>query len=394
MAGRKRVAVGLAVTALIMLTPGRAVAGTPGWETLPTPDPGTGHNVFLDVSGTSGSDVWAVGQYEVKPHVPRHALAAHWDGATWRNVEVPMPAGKNDVDLAGVAAIAPDDVWAVGTAGTTNDLRIATLITHWDGASWKIVPSPNVGDENTPNHLTAVTAAGPDDVWAVGYAHQNAVSRPIAQHWDGRSWTLVPLPSPGAGHSVLSGVAARASDDVWAVGYAPSRTTGHQIEPYVVHFDGRAWTRVDTPNGGANGTWLTDVAVGPSGQVYAVGDWRWRTWAGSLTAKAAVMRYDGTRWDYVNVPSFDIEGTSVGDVAIAPDGEVWLTGSSRTGENFARLSGGTWQLIAGADPSVWAGPAHEGLTIAGDRVWMVGSYVPSNDNVNSRTYAERSPALS
>ncbi|MGN9846139.1 hypothetical protein ACTMTI_49305 [Nonomuraea sp. H19] len=361
---------------------------------MPTPNPGTGHNVFFDVSGTSGSDVWAVGQHEVKPHVPRYALAAHWDGTTWRNMEVPRPANKNDVDLAAVAAIAPDDAWAVGSAGSTSGLQTVTLITHWDGASWRIVPSPNAGDANTPNHLTAVAAAGRDDVWAVGYAHENAVSRPIAQHWDGRSWTLVPLPSPGTGHSVLSGVAVRASDDVWAVGYAPSRTSGHQIEPYVVHWDGRASTRVDTPNGGANGTWLTDVAVGPSGEVYATGAWRWRTWAGSLTAKAAVMRYDGTRWGYINVPSFDIEGTSVGDVAIAPDGQVWLTGSSRTGESFARLSGGTWQLIAGADPSVWAGPAHEGLTIAGSRVWMVGSYVPSNDNLNSRTYAERSPELS
>lgn len=60
---------------------------------------------------------------------------------------------------------------------------------------------------------------------------------------------------------MLSGVTARAFDDVWAVGYAPSRTSGHQIEPYVVHWDGRSWTRVGTPNGGANGTWLTDVAA-------------------------------------------------------------------------------------------------------------------------------------
>ncbi|MEU6720307.1 hypothetical protein ABZ897_53400 [Nonomuraea sp. NPDC046802] len=111
MAGRKRVFAGLAVTALIMLTPGPAVAGTPGWETLPTPSPGTGHNVS-DVSGTSGGDVWTVGQYEVKAHVPRYALAAHWDGARWRNVEAPRPVDQDYVDLAGVAAIAPDDAWA------------------------------------------------------------------------------------------------------------------------------------------------------------------------------------------------------------------------------------------------------------------------------------------
>lgn len=47
----------------------------------------------------------------------------------------------------------------------------------------------------------------------------------------------------------------------------------------MLHWDGQSWTRVDTPNGGQTGTWLTDVAVSPTGEVFATGDWRWRTWA-------------------------------------------------------------------------------------------------------------------
>ncbi|MGP4105042.1 hypothetical protein ACTWPW_62350, partial [Nonomuraea sp. KM90] len=296
-------------------------------------------------------------------------------------------------DLAGVAAIAPDDAWAVGTAGTTYDLDVNSLITHWDGASWQIVPSPHVGSATTPNHLTAVAAVGPDDVWAVGYASLDSTTTPIAQHWDGRTWTLVPLPVPGTGHTVLSGVAVRASNDVWAVGYAPSRTAGHHIEPYVVHWDGRAWSRVDTPNNGADGTWLTDVAISPSGDVYASGARRWYTWQGGLTGSAALMRYDGTAWSYVNVPSFDSEGTSVGDVAVAANGEVWLAGFGRTITGFARLSNGTWQLIEGANPEVWWGPGHQGLAIVGNRLWSVGSSYPT-ENDNARTYVERSPELS
>lgn len=382
---------GAVAAALVLLAPGQATAGTPGWEAMTTPNPGTGHNVLYDVSGTSATDVWAVGQYEVRPHIPRYPVAVHWDGDAWRTTEVPVPAGMNDVDLSAVAAVAPDDVWAVGSAGSASGPPTTSLITHWDGSSWQLVPGPDLGGSNGISHLTGVAAAGPDDVWAVGYVHQDAVSRPVAQHWDGRAWTVVPVPAPGAGHSRLSSVAARSSDDVWAVGYAPSRSAGHVLEPYVLHWDGRAWSRVDTPNGGAEGTWLTDVAIGPSGEVWATGAWRWRTWAGSLTSKAAVMRYNGSTWSYVNVPSFDIEGTSVGDVAVAADGDVWLTGSSRTGESFARLSQGTWRLVEGADPPAWAGPAHEGLAVVGGRVWMVGSFVPSGGDINSRTYAERSP---
>lgn len=392
MAGHMRLAVGLAAAALIMMAPGQALAESPGWQTLPTPNPGTGHNEFLDVSGNSANDIWAVGQYEVKPHVPRYALAAHWDGTTWRNVEVPKPEGKNNVDLAGVAAIAPDDVWAVGTAGTTSDLSGTSLITHWDGTSWRIVPSPHVGTATTPNHLTGVAAAGPADVWAVGYVSENAPSRALALHWDGRAWTPVPLPLPGTGFTQLSGVAVRASDDVWAVGYAASRTAGHNIEPYVVHWDGRTWSRMDTPNDGADGTWLTDVAISPSGEVFASGARRWYTWEGGLTGSAALMRYNGTAWSYVNVPSFDTEGTSLGDVAVAPDGEVWLAGFGRTITGFARLSNGTWQLIEGANPGNWWGPSHQGLAIVGKRVWSVGFSNPTQDD-NARTYAERSPEL-
>ncbi|HEX4816470.1 MAG TPA: hypothetical protein VFV66_27330 [Nonomuraea sp.] len=347
--------------------------------------------MLLDVSGTGGNDIWAVGQYEVRPHVPRYPLAAHWDGTAWRKVDVPIPPGKNNVSLNAVAAIAPDDAWAVGSAGTTGDLQETTLITHWDGASWQIVPSPNVGDTNTPNQLSAVAAAGPDDVWAVGYAAENTF-RPIAQHWDGHAWTIVPLPAPETGHGVLSGVAVRASDDAWAVGYARSSTARSTTEPYVVHWDGHSWTRVQTPNSDASGTRLTDVAIAPSGQAYAVGATLWTTWEGGTTGKAAVMRYDGAHWDFVNVPSFNTEGTRVSDVTIAPDGDVWLTGSNVAGDSYARLSAGTWELVRGADVPSWSGPAEEALTMVAGRIWMVGRYYPSS-NSYAQTYAERSPVL-
>jgi hypothetical protein len=294
-----------------------------------------------------------------------------------------------------VDAVAPDDVWAVGFAGATSDLNTETLAVHWDGDAWQRVPSPNVGDAATVNELTAVDVVASDDAWAVGFVHEDAQTKPMMQHWDGASWSMVSLPDPGAGHSVLSDVAAGGPDDVWAVGYAPSRTDGHVLEPYVLHWDGESWTRVDTANGGSDGTWLTDVAVSPDGEVIATGDWLWRNWEGGLTGKAAVMRYDGTSFDYVNVPSFDIEGTSVSDVTAGPDGGFWLTGSSRTGEDYATLAAGgdTWSLVRGAEPDAWAGPARDAVALVDDRVWTSGSYVPSIDDVNSRTYVERSPAL-
>ena len=96
--------------------------------------------------------------------------------------------------LRGVAGAADNDVWAVGSVSGTNQ----SLIEHWDGSSWSIVPSPNIGE------LTAVTAVANDNVWTVGPGG--------ILHYDGSSWTQANAPA-GA-----YGIASREPDNVWAVG--------------------------------------------------------------------------------------------------------------------------------------------------------------------------------
>src|SRR3954454_23616981 len=71
-------------------------------------------------------------------------------GLAWRMVPSP-----NVVQLRGVAALATNDVWAVGGYPTT-------LIVHWDGTTWSVVSSPPTGGE-----LNAVAAVAANDIWAV-----------------------------------------------------------------------------------------------------------------------------------------------------------------------------------------------------------------------------------
>jgi hypothetical protein len=85
-------------------------------------------------------------------------------------------------------------------------------------------------------------------------------------------------------------------------------------------------------------------------------------------------------------------GNAVSDVAFSATGDLWLTGIASNGARFARLSRTRWDLIDGADPPAWAGPAQEALTIAGDRVWAVGSILPTPAD-QAKTYAERSPVI-
>lgn len=390
MVGTKLVAAAVATVLTSGLLVSPATAGTPGWEVLPTPSPGAGLNELVSVSGTSANDVWAVGSYEVKPHIPEYPAAMHWDGSSWQQFDVPVPAGATRVKLAAVDAITPGNVWAVGSTGTPAT-RSKNLITHWNGNAWDLVSAPNFGSE--ANRLNGIAAVSANDIWAVGGSDGNN-SQATMLHWDGQSWSVVGIPA--ANNSRLSDITARAANDVWAVGAATSSNPAQEIEPYVLHWDGSSWTRVTTPNTSPlrdEGVWLRDVAVGSDGTVVATGHAQSYNWIGSLENRPEMLRYDGSTWSFVTPPhGFLTKGTSIHDVAIDASGNPWITGLPTGGGSFSMLSGGAWTSFEGADPDAWRGPSIQAITVVERRVWAVGMFEPSSEEL-SKTYAERSPAM-
>jgi hypothetical protein len=51
------------------------------------------------------------------------------------------PARPVGISLNSVAAIAPDDVWAVGNGTDSNDAdNTDPAFEHWDGTQWSLVP--------------------------------------------------------------------------------------------------------------------------------------------------------------------------------------------------------------------------------------------------------------
>src|SRR5207248_2419599 len=131
---------------------------------------------------------------------------------SWKVVPSPNPGPVGNV-LYSVAAVSSTDVWAVG-----NDLgSYRDLFEHWNGSSWKVVPSPSaslLGDD-----LYSVAAVSSTDFWTVG-SHVNSTgnSDTLLEHWNGSSWKVVPGLSPGPYGDILYSVAAVSSTDVWAVG--------------------------------------------------------------------------------------------------------------------------------------------------------------------------------
>src|SRR5436190_9573578 len=109
-------------------------------------------------------------------------------GSGWQLVRSANPRENHDF-FNGVAAVAPDDVWAVGGRDelSRDHPHDHTLIEHWDGTRWSIVKSPNASGAS---RLDAIAAVGPDDIWAVGQGGDGV----LTEHWDGTSWSIVPAP--------------------------------------------------------------------------------------------------------------------------------------------------------------------------------------------------------
>lgn len=285
----RSVLVAAVLAAMVLSAPAAASAGAscgPDWSRVASPSPGTIYSVLLDVAAVGPGDAWAVGfrayldaqdQYAVSPIVER------WDGSSWSVALQPDEQGQ----LAGVFALSGDDVWAVGHTGLESpDFR--PLILHWNGHSWSRVPGPSVAMA----YLSAVGGTGPHDVWAAGTLIGTFDA--IVEHWDGTRWTVAPLPTPSSDYVALGGLAAAGRDDVWIVGSYLDRQA--RTAPLSLRWDGAAWHRVRPAAVGQEGTALADVAVDPSGHVWAVGSYA----TGGLTQALAERWTAGRGW----VPDF------------------------------------------------------------------------------------------
>jgi hypothetical protein len=134
-------------------------------------DPSSTYNHLSDVSVISGTDAWAVGSFSdgIDPDEGEvvKTLALHWDGGDWSRVWTPSPSARQNY-LEAVVSLAPDDVWAVGSATIGPEGNPRTLVLHRDGTGWSRVWSPKPRGSAGAT-LTGVSAASPTDIWAVGH---------------------------------------------------------------------------------------------------------------------------------------------------------------------------------------------------------------------------------
>ena len=231
------------------------------WSQVPGPTfaPGDVPSIFA-MAYTSESDIWAIGSLLVDEE-DLLFLFEHWDGTAWTATTVE----SGDAFLEGASADATNDAWAVGFNGAENDDSL-TLAMHWNGTSWQQVSTPSVG--SGANQLNGVLALAPNNVWAVGFSTpvappQSAATLTLIEHYDGTNWTVVPSPNVGPLNSFQSnrlfGLTANSADDIWAFGsYFASDGSGHQMT-LLLHWDGTSWTIAPSPDPHLKGKFLSDL---------------------------------------------------------------------------------------------------------------------------------------
>jgi hypothetical protein len=270
-------------------------------------------------------------------HSPAHAVAAC---QTWTAGAQPPPVGIGD-HLNAVTVRSASDTWAVGTADSHGS---HTLIEHWSGSSWSLVPSSTLfgGD------LLGVSAASPASAWAVGsFLTGKAGHRlihPLILHWNGTAWTSQAVRIPGGSAGELNGVRAVSATDIWAVGDVRD---GNQVHTLILHSDGTAWQRVNSPSPGPLSS-LDAVTASSATSAWAVGNV-----SGGSRFRTLILRWNGTTWSRVTSPNPNSDDF-LADVSATSASNAWAAGFTTVGgvdkTLVLRWNGTSWRQVTSPSP--------------------------------------------
>lgn len=349
----------IATVLALCLATSAALAQTPFTVVkTPNPNPHGYQNGLSSISGSSPSDIWAVGQ-----------SVLHFNGKKWMAFSAPDIDGGAVNNLESVVDVAPNNVWAVGYVNLDED-NPGQLIEHYDGTAWSIDPGPQIPTGDVP-YLESVTAISASDIWATGsiliypgqaffplFEHYDGTAWTAetegffdtfmfgisadatndvwavgtggaANHYDGNTWNVVPMTVPGLGENAFFSVTALAPNNVWAVGfYVEQQDESRPRITLIEHWNGKSWQVVSSPNpgGSANSNVLYGITSISANDIWAYGA---SLNIASDLQSTLVLHWDGNSWTVVPSPDtpkgrpdthFLFGGT------VFPTGDLWLVG--------------------------------------------------------------------
>ncbi len=264
------------------------------------------------------------------------ALAATW------TVGQPPPAGLPSGHLKAVGCSSAGTCMAVGYY---NGVDVSSgpsqfpMAETWNGSSWTLAPVPAPpGDDGTTDlgsQLLAVSCSGASACVAVGDSAPinggTGTSTPFTEIWDGHTWTLGPalsLTGELDGVSCTSATACTAVGDVITNG-------GNTQNALVERWNGTVWTRQTTPAAGLYVS-LASVSCTSATACLAVG----QDIPGTLLVgdRALAEVWNGSAWR-VTAVSLPAYGAFYSELTSVSCTAAWACTAIGTDDNFLLTTG-------------------------------------------------------
>ncbi|MFA1545490.1 hypothetical protein [Actinomadura chokoriensis] len=317
------------------------------------------NNYLYDVEAASSDSVWISGlQGELivpgpipgtGQTIPGNPVVRRWKNGGW--VEYALQGLPSRGSIVDVDAAGPEDVWITGPRFGDGASVSGPYLGHFTGSQFEQVALPSASRSlslqasaagvwvtvddgvyrrtgDTWTHITTFPSVylqesyirADDDIWVLGSPSQYDQTL-VAHHWDGQSWTSVPVHEPSFGGTGITDMIALSPSDAWATGISYKTSPA---SPVLMHWDGTAWTSV-TPPSGLNA--LTRIVKGEHGTLWALGH--------SLDepAKPGLLRFSGGTWE--RVPTTAVPNRSniyATALAVVPEtGALWTLGTVNIG---------------------------------------------------------------
>jgi hypothetical protein len=286
----------LAFTALTVASAGALVAqmAAPASASAPVTT-----SILNDVSCTSPGNCMAVGYFqESGPGTVYFTLAEKWNGSTWTIVPSPSPQHPGGgALLTAVSCASSIRCMAVGNTLFLNahgSFVLRPLAESWNGTSWTVLPTAKLAQPSAV--LDGVSCVGAGRCMAAGHEGPVPASDKftLAEAWNGTAWRVVPTPPPPVpGGTALGTVSCTSSASCIAVGYAGFNNGSGASVTLAESWNGIAWLRQATPTPGGSGA-LAGVSCTASPACTAVGGRAVNS--PTLFMGTLAERWNGTRW--------------------------------------------------------------------------------------------------
>lgn len=247
------------------------------------------------------------------------ADAWRWDGRRWSAGGRP-PWPRSTV-LRDAVVAGPEAVWVAGSQniGTSNSPSYRHVLARWSPAGWSEVRSPRSSEAG----INRFGAVAPDDLWAVagGFEDGSAV-----EHWDGQRWRTIPLPLSLHGAKIdFRDIAGVSAQEIWVVGSV--LRPGRRQAALLMRWDGGRWNLVNVP-AGAN-SFGSVASDGHGGVLIGASNYHYDD-------RRILLRFDGRSWTYEEAPRGN-KAPAVFDLARVPgDDQVFAVGGNPSYDEDSR----------------------------------------------------------